>query len=126
MGRNYTPAQQEEIQNRITELVRKHGRMTLNQLQQMTRTSSGTVRRYVDRAAACGDLYRAGKHGIFPSQQAFRDWRENLADESLKAQERGARSDARSDNAIFEECRNSEAMQRVLSFYRGISETMLA
>lgn len=131
MGKNYTPVQQEEMQNRITELVRKNGRMTLNQLERITGAGCLTVRRYVKKAAECGDVYLAGKSDIFPSKQDFLAWREKQTDARverfLKTPECEVRSYDRTRNVICSECLNSEAMQRVLAFYRGFgSETRLA
>ncbi|EBS0894983.1 DUF977 family protein, partial [Salmonella enterica subsp. enterica serovar Abaetetuba] len=36
MSRNYTPEKRDEIQKRLTELVRKNGRMTFGELRRMT------------------------------------------------------------------------------------------
>ncbi|EDV0382128.1 DUF977 family protein, partial [Salmonella enterica subsp. enterica] len=36
MSRNYTPAQKAEIQKRLTELIRTHGRMTFGELRKIT------------------------------------------------------------------------------------------
>ncbi|EGB0328024.1 TPA: DUF977 family protein [Salmonella enterica subsp. enterica serovar Poona] len=123
MGENYTPAQQAAIQRLITELVRKNGRMTLNQLERATGSGCLTIRRYVKKALECGDLYVSGKNGIFPSEQAFRIWNEKRTDAKverfLKTPEGVVRTYDPSVNVVCTECRNSEAMQRVLAFYRG-------
>ncbi|EKC6100154.1 DUF977 family protein, partial [Salmonella enterica] len=64
MSRNYTPAQKAEIQKRLTELVRTHGRMTLGELRKITRLTIFTARHYLEKAESCGDLYQAGRSGI--------------------------------------------------------------
>ncbi|EBM5323089.1 DUF977 family protein, partial [Salmonella enterica] len=72
MSRNYTPAQKAEIQKRLTELVRTHGRMTFGELRKITGLTIFTARHYLEKAESCGDLYQAGRSGIFPSERAFR------------------------------------------------------
>ncbi|ENP2200710.1 DUF977 family protein [Salmonella enterica] len=123
MGKTYTPVQKAEMQCRITELVRKNGRMTLNQLERVTGASCQTVRRYVKKAAECGDLYLAGTKGIFPSKEDFRTWSEKPSDTRverfLKIEEGLMSPYDRDNNVICTECRNSEAMRRLMAFYRG-------
>ncbi|EGA4822385.1 DUF977 family protein, partial [Salmonella enterica] len=48
MSRNYTPAQKAEIQKRLTELVRTHGRMTFGELRKITRLTIFTARHYLE------------------------------------------------------------------------------
>ncbi|EBU8198029.1 DNA-binding protein, partial [Salmonella enterica subsp. enterica serovar Sandiego] len=80
MSRNYTPAQKAEIQKRLTELVRTHGRMTFGELRKITRLTIFTARHYLEKAESCGDLYQAGRSGIFPSEQAFLLWKQKRED----------------------------------------------
>ncbi|MDI8883216.1 DUF977 family protein, partial [Salmonella enterica subsp. enterica serovar Montevideo] len=83
MSRNYTPAQKAEIQKRLTELVRTHGRMTFGELRKITRLTIFTARHYLENAESCGDLYQAGRSGIFPSEQAFLLWKQKREDARL-------------------------------------------
>ncbi|EBS9452771.1 DNA-binding protein, partial [Salmonella enterica] len=46
MGKNYTPAQKAEIQKRLTELVRTHGRITFGELREMAGLTIFTTRHY--------------------------------------------------------------------------------
>lgn len=120
MGKNFTPAQQTAMQRRITELVRRNGRMTLNQLERATGSGSLTIRRYLKKALDCGDLYGAGKHGIFPSEHAFHIWcqkKTNVRSGLKPKTPEGVRIYDPSQNIVCTECRNSEAMQLVLSVY---------
>ncbi|AXD05107.1 DUF977 family protein [Salmonella enterica subsp. enterica serovar Brandenburg] len=123
MSKNYTPEKREEIQRRITELVRKHGRMTLTGLRRMTGLTMYSTRRYLDKAERCGDVYQAGRGGgIFPSEEAYRAWKKQAkADAGLiwKLPDGEIRRYDRHHNVICRECRKSEYMQRVLAFYRG-------
>ncbi|ECE1933105.1 DUF977 family protein [Salmonella enterica] len=123
MSRNYTPAHKAEIQKRLTELVRTHGRMTFGELRKITGLTIFTARHYLEKAESCGDLYQAGRSGIFPSEQAFRLWKLKREDARitrfLKTPEGVVRSYDRTRNAICTECRHSVTMQRVLAFYRG-------
>ncbi|ECL6482068.1 DUF977 family protein, partial [Salmonella enterica] len=54
MGKNYTPEQKAEIQKRLTELVRTHGRMTFGELRRMTGLTIFTTRHYLEKAESCG------------------------------------------------------------------------
>lgn len=82
---------------------------------------------------ASGDVYNSG-YGLFPSEQARKDWqnaRKKLSRAKLKKpvvvdpdliwslpDGEIRRYDSRL-NIICRECRKSEAMQRVLAFYQG-------
>lgn len=82
MSRNYTPAQKAEIQKRLTELVRTHGRMTFGELRKiagLTILQPATT----EKAESCGDLYQAGRSGIFPSERAFRLWKQKREDAGI-------------------------------------------
>ncbi|EIX3197677.1 DUF977 family protein [Salmonella enterica] len=64
MSRNYTPEKRDEIQKRLTELVRKNGRMTFGELRKMTGLTVFTARHYLEVAERCGDLYQAGRTAV--------------------------------------------------------------
>lgn len=123
MGRNYTPPQQAEIQKRLTELVWGKGHMTLSQLEKLTGVSAGTVRRYLEMAVICGDLYHASNKGVFPSEQAFLAWSKSQDDYSggsfLNTSLVAGTPYDRNCNVVCAECRNSPPMQRILAFYRN-------
>ncbi|ECG6537061.1 DUF977 family protein [Salmonella enterica subsp. enterica serovar Brandenburg] len=129
MSKNYTPEKREEIQRRITELVRQHGRLTFAELRRMVGLTIYTARHYLDKAERCGDVHQAGRRGIFPSEAAFRVWCEKQADARverfLKTPERVVKPYDRHQNTICAECRKSEYMQRVLAFYRGNFQEVL-
>lgn len=118
MSRNYTPAQKTEIQKRLTELVRTHGRMTFGELRKITGLTIFTARHYLEKAESCGDLYQAGRSGIFPSEQAFRLWKQKREDARvtrfLKTPEGVVSSYDRTRNVICTEYPNSlrRTMQR--------------
>ncbi|EAX9516299.1 DUF977 family protein [Salmonella enterica] len=82
-----------------------------------------TARHYLEKAESCGDLYQAGRNGIFPSEQAFLLWKQKREDARItrfpKTPESVVSSYDRTRNVICTECRNSVTMQRVLSVYRA-------
>ncbi|ASG70935.1 DUF977 family protein [Salmonella enterica] len=123
MSRNYTPAQKAEIQKRLTELIRTHGRMTFGELRKITGLTIFTARHYLEKAESCGDLYQPGRSGIFSSEQAFLLWKQKREDARitrfLKTPEGVVSSYDRTRNVICTECRNSVTMQRGLAFYPG-------
>ncbi|EMT7161631.1 TPA: DUF977 family protein, partial [Escherichia coli] len=82
---------------------------------------------------ASGDVYNSG-YGLFPSEQARKDWqnaRKKLSRAKLKKPsavdpdliwslpDGEIRRYDRRHNMICTECRKSEVMQRILSFYQG-------
>ncbi|HIA3091078.1 TPA: DUF977 family protein, partial [Escherichia coli] len=83
---------------------------------------------------ASGDVYNSG-YGLFPSEQARKDWqnaRKKLSRAKLKKPsavdpdliwslpDGEIRRYDRRQNMICRECRESEVMQRILTFYWGI------
>ncbi|ELT3444086.1 DUF977 family protein, partial [Escherichia coli] len=82
---------------------------------------------------ASGDVYNSG-YGLFPSEQARKDWQNARKKLSRAKSKEPAMVDPdliwslpdgeirrydRCQNIICRECRKSEAMQRVLAFYQG-------
>lgn len=80
---------------------------------------------------ASGDLYNSG-YGLFPSEQARKDWikaRKKMSKTVVKKKsdpdlvyslpDGEIRRYDRRLNIICRECRRSEAMQRVLAFYQN-------
>ncbi|MCZ9141308.1 DUF977 family protein, partial [Escherichia albertii] len=78
-----------------------------------------------------GTLYGSG-HGIFPSEQARKDWIKACKKMSRAAVKKKSDPDLiyslpdgeirrynRRQNIICRECRQSETMQRVLAFWKG-------
>lgn len=129
MSRNYTPEKRDEMQKRLTDLVRKNGRMTFGELRKMTGLTIFTARHYLEVAERCGDLYQAGRSGIFPSERDFRIWKRKQDDARverfLNAKLVAGESYDRNRNSVCEECRNSYVMQRILAFYRGYQQGVI-
>ncbi|EAA9301865.1 DUF977 family protein [Salmonella enterica] len=129
MSRNYTPEKRDEIQKRLTDLVRKNGRMTFGELRKMTGLTIFTARHYLEVAERCGDLYQAGRSGIFPSERDFRIWKRKQDDARverfLNAKLVAGETYDRNRNSVCEECRNSYVMQRILAFYRGYQQGVI-
>ncbi|WP_258133718.1 DUF977 family protein [Escherichia coli] len=133
MARVFTQEEREEVKARIVELVRQSGRETLRQLEAKTGATRYLMSVLARELAASGDVYISG-YGLFPSEQARKDWqntRKKLSRENLKKSSvvdpdliwslpdgEIRRYDSRL-NIICRECRKSEVMQRVLAFYQG-------
>ncbi|MCU6199087.1 DUF977 family protein [Citrobacter cronae] len=132
MARIFTEAEKIEIVKKITSLIRSEGRATLSQLVDELGISQPSVRHYLSIAIDRCGFYRAGKSGVFPTQQHFQKWREKRAI-ALQVKISGARPVIarpvitikpydKTRNVICQECRNSPVMRRVLAFYRpGVS-----
>ena len=133
MTRAFTPEEREKIKGLIVEFVRLNGRGTIRQLSDEIGVSHASVGRLCMELAASGDVYNSG-YGVFPSEQARKDWqnaRKKLSRAKLKKpvvvdpdliwslpDGEIRRYDSRL-NIICRECRKSEVMQRILSFYQG-------
>ena len=133
MAKVFTQEEREKIKGLIVEFVRLNGRGTIRQLSDEIGVSHASVGRLCMELAASGDVYNSG-YGVFPSEQARKDWqnaRKKLSRAKLKKPSvvdpdliwslpdgEIRRYDSRL-NIICRECRKSEVMQRILSFYQG-------
>ena len=133
MAKVFTQEEREKIKGLIVEFVRLNGRGTIRQLSDEIGVSHTSVGRLCMDLAASGDVYNSG-YGVFPSEQARKDWqnaRKKLSRAKLKKPSAVdpdliwslpdgeiRRYDSRL-NIICRECRKSEVMQRILSFYQG-------
>ncbi len=136
MAKVFTQEEREKIKGLIVEFVRLNGR----ELSDEIGVSHASVGRLCMELAASGDVYNSG-YGVFPSEQARKDWqnaRKKLSRAKLKKPsvvdpdliwllpDGEIRRYDRRLNIICRECRKSEAMQRVLAFYQGnFQETVL-
>ncbi|EFI4243335.1 TPA: DUF977 family protein [Escherichia coli] len=139
MTRAFTPEEREKIKGLIVEFVRLNGRGTIRQLSDEIGVSHASVGRLCMELAASGDVYNSG-YGVFPSEQARKDWQNarkklsrakpkkpsavdpdliwSLPDSEIRRYDRRL-------NIICLECRKSEVMQRVLAFYQGNFEEVV-
>ncbi|ECO1013991.1 DUF977 family protein [Salmonella enterica subsp. enterica serovar Newport] len=103
--------------------------MTFGELRKMTGLTIFTARHYLEVAERCGDLYQAGRSGIFPSERDFRIWKRKQDDARverfLNAKLVAGEPYDRNRNSVCEECRNSYVMQRILAFYRGYQQGVI-
>ncbi|HDL8879597.1 TPA: DUF977 family protein [Escherichia coli] len=133
MAKVFTQEEREKIKGLIVEFVRLNGRGTIRQLSDEIGFSHASVGRLCMELAASGDVYNSG-YGVFPSEQARKDWqnaRKKLSRAKLKKPsvvdpdliwllpDGEIRRYDRRQNIICRECRKSEVMQRILSFYQG-------
>ncbi|HFU8103203.1 TPA: DUF977 family protein [Escherichia coli] len=133
MAKVFTQEEQEKIKGQVVELVRQSGRETLRQLEAKTGATRYLMSVLARELVASGDVYNSG-YGLFPSEQARKDWQNvrkklsrakvnksavidlgliwSLADGEIRRYDRR-------HNLICSECRKSEVMQRILAFYQG-------
>ncbi|MCV7983173.1 DUF977 family protein [Escherichia coli] len=135
MAKVFTPKDREKIKGQVVELVRLSGRETLRALEAKTGASRYYISTLARELVASGDVYNSG-YGLFPSEQARKDWqnaRKKLSRAKLKKKTPVVDPDLiwslpdgeirrydRRQNIICSECRESEVMQRILTFYWGI------
>lgn len=65
MSGNYTHEEREEIQKRLTELVRKNGRMTFGELRRVTGLTVFTARHYLERGGTLWGSVSGGQKWHF-------------------------------------------------------------
>ncbi|BED25457.1 TPA: DUF977 family protein [Escherichia coli] len=134
MAKVFTQEEREKIKGQVVELVRQSGRETLRQLEAKTGATRYLMSVLARELVASGDVYNSG-YGLFPSEQARKDWqnaRKKLSRAKLKKKTSVVDPDLiwslpdgeirrydRRLNIICRECRKSEVMQRILSFYQG-------
>ncbi|EGI41116.1 putative bacteriophage protein [Escherichia coli TA280] len=135
MAKVFTQEEWEKIKGQVVELVRQSGRETLRQLEAKTGATRYLMSVLARELVASGDVYNSG-YGLFPSEQARKDWqnaRKKLSRAKLKKKTSVVDPDLiwslpdgeirrydRRQNIICSECRESEVMQRILTFYWGI------
>ncbi|EEC8847301.1 DUF977 family protein [Escherichia coli] len=139
MAKVFTPEEREKIKEQIVEFVRQSGRETLRALEAKTGASRYYINTLARELVASGDVYNSG-YGLFPSEQARKDWqnaRKKLSRAKAKKPvvvdpgliralpDGEIRRYDRRYNTICRECRNSETMQRVLAFWRGSAEGLM-
>ncbi|ELT6619547.1 DUF977 family protein [Escherichia coli] len=131
MARVFTQEEREEVKARIVEVVRRDGRKTRKQLEDETGATRHLIEVLAKELVVSGAVYGSG-HGIFPSEQARKDWIKACKKMSRAAVKKKSDPDLiyslpdgeirrydRHQNIICRESRRSEVMQRVLAFYRG-------
>ncbi|HDV1423808.1 TPA: DUF977 family protein, partial [Escherichia coli] len=86
MAKVFTQEEREKIKGQVVELVRQSGRETLRQLEAKTGATRYLMSVLARELAASGDVYISG-YGLFPSEQARKDWqntRKKISRENLK------------------------------------------
>ncbi len=86
MAKVFTQEEREKIKGQVVELVRQSGRETLRQLEVKTGATRYLMSVLARELVASGDVYNSG-YGLFPSEQARKDWqnaRKKLSRAKLK------------------------------------------
>ncbi len=73
MAKVFTQEEREKIKGQVVELVRQSGRETLRQLEAKTGATRYLMSVLARELVASGDVYSSG-YGLFPSEQARKDW----------------------------------------------------
>lgn len=73
MAKVFTQEEREKIKGQVVELVRRSGRETLRQLEAKTGATRYLMSVLARELVASGDVYNSG-YGLFPSEQARKDW----------------------------------------------------
>ncbi|MBZ9504840.1 DUF977 family protein, partial [Escherichia coli] len=73
MAKVFTQEEREKIKGQVAELVRQSGRETLRQLEAKTGATGYLMSILARELVASGDVYHSG-YGLFPSEQARKDW----------------------------------------------------
>ncbi|EIU0552801.1 phage protein [Escherichia coli] len=73
MAKVFTPEEREKIKGQVVELVPLSGRETLRALEAKTGASRYYISTLARELVASGDVYNSG-YGLFPSEQARKDW----------------------------------------------------
>lgn len=138
MAKVFTSEQREEVKARIVELVRRDGRKRRKQLENEIGATRHLIEVLTKELVASGVVYGSG-YGIFPSAQARKDWIKAIEKMSKAAVKKKSDPDLiyslpdgeirrydRRQNIICRECRKSKVMQRVLAFYQGNFQEVMA
>ncbi|EFP6680260.1 DUF977 family protein [Escherichia coli] len=133
MAKVFTQEEREKIKGQIVDLVRQSGRETLRQLEAKMGATRYLISILAKELVSSGEVYNSG-YGLFPSEQARKDWQNARKKLSRAKSKEPAMVDPdliwslpdgeirrydRCQNIICRECRKSEVMQRVLAFYQG-------
>jgi DeoR/GlpR family transcriptional regulator of sugar metabolism len=103
---------------RIIDEVNRVGRVTPGRVVKMFDVTYDTASRYLANAEASSDAIRFGRCGLFRDNGAIADFkRERLEREKQLRKQKSITKTLSTINTIFQECRQSGAMQRVLSVY---------
>ncbi|MDO1920550.1 DUF977 family protein, partial [Escherichia coli] len=73
MAKDFTQEEREKIKGQDLELERQSGRETLRQLEAKTVATRYLMSVLARELVASGDVYNSG-YGLFPSEQARKDW----------------------------------------------------
>ena len=138
MAKVFTQEEREKIKGQVVELVRRSGRETLRQLEAKTGATRYLMSVLARELVASGDLYNSS-YGLFPSEQARKDWIKAYQKTRRAAVKKKSDSGLiyslpdgeirrydRRQNIICRECQKSEVMKRVLAFYQGNFQEVMA
>ncbi|EJX1046118.1 DUF977 family protein, partial [Escherichia coli] len=73
MAKVFTQEEREKIKGQIVDLVRQSGRETLRQLEAKMGATRYLISILAKELVSSGEVYNSG-YGLFPSEQARKDW----------------------------------------------------
>lgn len=122
MAQKYaTKELREQLIREIIALVKSRGRLTTAEAAKHFGIEQETMRRRFLDAGATGEVIRFEKFGLFRNEKAIAEY--NIARARRPYGQRRLKIETmqRNGNGIFDECRASAAMQRVLAIYGRVA-----
>ncbi|WP_312974063.1 DUF977 family protein [Atlantibacter sp.] len=108
----------DSIKKMVRQYVASHDRSRIADIVRDLGISHNLTKQLLKELVSSGKAYCKPKFGYFRNQTAYLAWFEKTRQE--RSEKASIASKAHCDsgvNIIFEQCRNSDAMQRVLSVY---------
>lgn len=107
----------DSIKKMVRQYVASHDRSRIADIVRDLGISHNLTKQLLKELVASGKAYCKPKFGYFRNQSAYLAWFEETRQERREKASIASKAHRGGVNTIFDECRNSDAMQRVLSFY---------
>ncbi|WP_313440050.1 DUF977 family protein [Atlantibacter hermannii] len=101
----------------VSQYVASHDRSRIADIVRDLGISHNLTKQLLKELVASGKAYCKPKFGYFRNQAAYLAWFEKTRQERSEKASIASKAHIGGVNIIFEQCRSSDAMQRVLAFY---------